>query len=92
MDDSGNARIADFGLATVTQNLDSLRSVQCQHGFSPRWTAPEILNGGTCSKQTDVFSFAMVVIEARHCFVICVELGLLPVRITTDFYRRSSVQ
>ena len=70
MDNSGNARIADFGLAMVTQNLDSLRSVQCQHGFTPRWTAPEILDGGTCSKQTDIFSFAMVMIEVRHKLVI----------------------
>lgn len=32
-----------------------------------QWTAPEILNGqGTYSKETDVFSFAMVAIEVRY--------------------------
>ena len=66
MDGSGNARIADFGLATVTQNLDSLRSTSCQRGHTVRWTAPELLNEGTYSKETDVFSFAMVMIEVRH--------------------------
>ena len=66
MDDSGNARIADFGLATVTQNLDSTRSASCQHGYTARWTAPEVLNEGICSKEADVFSFAMVMIEVRH--------------------------
>ena len=65
MDDSGNARIADFGFATVTQNLDSVQSAQCQRG-TPRWTAPEILDEGPYSKEADIFSFAMVMIEVRH--------------------------
>jgi hypothetical protein len=35
-------------------------------GHIPRWTAPEILNNqGTYSKEADVFSFAMVMIEVR---------------------------
>jgi len=66
MDSSGNALIADFGLATVTQNLDSIRSVTCQRGHTVRWTAPELLNEGVYSKETDIFSFAMVMIEVRH--------------------------
>lgn len=69
VDDSDHARIADFGLAKVTQNLASIRSASLQHGFTPRWTAPEVLGGGGCSKEADVFSFAMVTIEVRHgCF------------------------
>ena len=63
MDDSGNARIVDFGFTTVTLNLDSVRSVQCQRGFTPRWTAPEVLEEGPLSKEADIFSFAMVMIE-----------------------------
>ena len=66
MGSSDNAVIADFGLATVTQNLDSIRSAPCQHGHTARWTAPELLNEGTYSKETDIFSFAMVMIEVRH--------------------------
>ena len=65
MDDSGNARIADFGFATVTQNLDSVQSANCQRG-TPRWTAPEVLDEGPYSKEADIFSFAMVMIEVRH--------------------------
>ena len=64
MDDSGNARIADFGFATVTQNLDSMQSAHCQRG-TLRWTAPEVLDEGPYSKEADVFSFAMVMIEVR---------------------------
>ena len=65
MDDSGNARIADFGFTTATLNLDSMQSVQHQRG-TPRWTAPEVSDGRTYSKESDVFSFAMVMIEVRH--------------------------
>ena len=66
MDDSGNARIADFGFTTVALNLDSVRSAQGQRGFTPRWTAPEVLKEGPHSRESDVFSFAMVMIEVRH--------------------------
>ena len=66
MDNTGRARIAEFGLATVTQNLDSIRTASDEHGHTARWTAPEILNEeGTHSKEADVFSFAMVMIEVR---------------------------
>jgi serine/threonine protein kinase len=66
VDDAGRARIADFGLAMVTKNLDSMQSATCQRGHSARWTAPEVLGKGTHSKEADVFSFAMVMIEVRH--------------------------
>jgi serine/threonine protein kinase len=63
VDNSGHARIADFGLATVTQNLDSIRSTQPQRGHTTRWAAPEILDEGPHSKEADIFAFAMVMIE-----------------------------
>ncbi|KAF9644873.1 kinase-like protein [Thelephora ganbajun] len=64
VDGDDHARITDFGLATVTQNLDSMRSASDDQGHTARWTAPEILNEkGTYSKEADVFSFAMVMIE-----------------------------
>ena len=67
VDGAGRARITDFGLARVTQNLDSVRTASDEHGHTARWTAPEILNEeGTHSKEADVFSFAMVMIEVRH--------------------------
>ena len=66
IDTTSRARITDFGLAMVTQNLDLIRSASAEYGHSARWIAPEILNGrGTYSKEADVFSFAMVTIEVR---------------------------
>ena len=64
IDDSGNARIADFGFAVITRNLDSVQSAPSQHS-TPRWTAPEVLHEGPYSKEADIFSFAMVMIEVR---------------------------
>jgi serine/threonine protein kinase len=67
MDAAGRALITDFGLATVTKSLDSIRSAADGHDHTARWTAPEILSEqGTYSKEADVFSFAMVMIEVRH--------------------------
>ena len=68
---SGCPRIADFGLAMVTQNQDSIRSAQGEHAHTARWTAPEILNEqGIYSKETDVFSFAMVMVEVRCRYLL----------------------
>jgi len=66
VDANGQARITDFGLATVTQSLDYIRSAAAEHFQGAQWIAPEILNDrGTYSKEADVFSFAMVTIEVR---------------------------
>ena len=63
---SGDVQITDFGLAVVTQDLDSIRSSSDECSDSARWIAPEILDSrGTHSKEGDVFSFAMVMIEVR---------------------------
>ncbi|KAF9646904.1 kinase-like protein [Thelephora ganbajun] len=48
----------------VTQNPDSVPSASSQHGNTPRWSAPEVLKDGKFSKEADIFSFAMVMIEA----------------------------
>ena len=64
VDATGHARITDFGLATVTRSPDFVWNAD--QGHAVRWIAPEILNGqGSYSKEADVFSFAMVVIEVR---------------------------
>lgn len=34
--------------------------------YSIQWAAPEILKGEISSKETDVFAFAMVIIEVHH--------------------------
>jgi len=65
VDTTGRAQITDFGLATFTQDLDSMRNTSAEDGDSARWIAPEIFDRGTYSKESDVFSFAMVMIEVR---------------------------
>ena len=44
---------------------DSARSVTSpgHGGFTPRWSAPEVLTDATYSKESDIFSFAMVMVE-----------------------------
>jgi serine/threonine protein kinase len=82
VDADDHARITDFGLTTVTQNIDSIQTTSGHQGHTARWTAPEILNEeGTYSIEADVFAFAMVMIEARHTlgarvgFMFTVTLG-----------------
>ena len=50
----------------VTQDLYSVRTPAGDHSRTVQWTAPEILNEqGTFSKEADIFSFVMVMIEVR---------------------------
>ena len=67
VDATGHARITDFGLATVTQDLSSIRTASAVGNQNARWVAPEILDDrGSYSKEADVFSFAGVTIEVRR--------------------------
>ena len=69
MDTTGHAMITDCGLAVVTQSMDSIPDASDEHGHSMRWMAPEILaDRGIFSKEADVFSFAMVMIEVGCIF------------------------
>ncbi|KAF9644146.1 kinase-like protein [Thelephora ganbajun] len=83
VDDSGHARIVDFGFAIVTRNLDSMSSASHHNGYTPRWTAPEVLDGEPHSKEGDIFSFAMVMIE--------VFTGAVPFSDTSSFVAISSI-
>ena len=66
VDATGNARIVDFGLATVVRDSNSFVNIIDNHGITVRYTAPEILkNVGLHSKESDIFSFGMVMIEVR---------------------------
>jgi len=64
VDESGNPRITDFGLAAVARNPHSHRSTLGEDGHTARWCAPEILKSEQpFSKESDVFAFGMVMIE-----------------------------
>ena len=64
VDVTGHARITDFGIALVTQDLLSMRSAFSGRAQTTRWIAPEVLGDReTYSKEADVFSFAGVMIE-----------------------------
>ena len=63
VDNIPHARIADFGIAIVTKNMDSIRTDTRQDVHTPRWSAPEIFLEKNPSKESDVYSFAMVTIE-----------------------------
>ena len=63
IDAAGNARVCDFGHASIAQGEYSTSSKSDQ-GHTPRWTAPEILFGKCItSKSADIFAFGMVVVE-----------------------------
>ena len=67
VDATGHAQITDLAFSTVTPDADAVQSPSEGWGQASRWTAPEILNEeGTHSKQADVFSFAMVMVEVHH--------------------------
>ncbi|KAF9646886.1 kinase-like protein [Thelephora ganbajun] len=63
VDDSSHVCIADFGHAMVIKDEGSVGSNLDELGITVRWTAPEVLDGGVFSKEADIFSFAMVMVE-----------------------------
>lgn len=64
VDESGNARITDFGLATIARDSNSLTNNSNDQGNTIRWSAPEVLGSDKAViKESDVFSFGMVIIE-----------------------------
>ena len=65
IDGSEHARICDFGLTSIAHG-DYTTGLNPEIGHTARWSAPEILFGEcTTSKQADMFSFGMVVVEVR---------------------------
>ena len=60
------SHIADFGITTVTKNLDSTQPATVQTVHTPRWSAPEVLREENPSRESDIYSFAMIMIEVHH--------------------------
>ena len=66
VDADGRARIMNFRLATVAIDVKFELSPSNQRVGSEQWSAPEVLKDVMTSKKTDIFSFAMVMVEARR--------------------------
>ena len=77
----------DFGVATVARDTHSLVLTD-QLGNTPRYTAPEILNGAQHSKESDVFAFGMVTIEVGDESTPC----KLSSSVGEGFHRQGSFQ
>lgn len=61
-----SACLADFGLARVKSQTTTIRStkpLKAAWTGTMRWMAPEHITFGTCTKKTDVYSFAMTMHE-----------------------------
>ena len=66
VDQFGRAQVADFSLAAVNYSQCSTCDVS-ENYIDTRWTAPEVLDKKQpLSKEADVFSFAMVVVEVSR--------------------------
>ena len=73
IDENGAARLSDFGLASIANETLNDSTSEADSYLSTRWMAPELLDPETSgieynksSKASDIYSFAMVVIEASR--------------------------
>ena len=73
IDDNNIPRLTDFGLCSITKNLDSVHASTPTNGCTYRYCAPELLGViGTKEEKlarptdkADVYSLSMVIVEAR---------------------------
>ena len=67
VDHAGRARITDFALARFSHSQGSTSRVMETPDYNVRWTAPEVLEEtGQLTKEADVFSFGMTMVEVRR--------------------------
>jgi serine/threonine protein kinase len=60
----GEAIICDFGMSKVIAEVTEINaSLTLAEGGSARWLAPELIEGKAPSKESDVYSFAMSILE-----------------------------
>ncbi|KAF9532397.1 kinase-like domain-containing protein [Crepidotus variabilis] len=71
----GHACICDFGMSKVIEEVtERSASLTLTEGGSARWLAPELIEGKAPSKEADVYSFAMAILElmtGKHPYADC---------------------
>jgi serine/threonine protein kinase len=71
VDHLGRAHITDFTLAEIAYDQGAACLVTDVPEYDTRWTAPEVLEGiGRLTKEGDIFSFGMVMVEVRYSHII----------------------
>ena len=90
--DIPHARITDFGITIVTKNADSIRPATRQEAHTPRWAAPEVLLEQNPTKESDVYSFAMVTIEVYRVWYRMRIISANRCRTNTGTHWRGSIQ
>ena len=64
VDEGGRASLTDFGLASITLgNQSDISLPDASLTIATTWAAPEISKGGPVTKEGDIFTFAMVMVE-----------------------------
>ncbi len=63
-DNKFRAQLTDFGLSVVKQETTSSSKANNQHAAGTLlWMAPELLQGKSCSKTTDIWAYGMILLE-----------------------------
>ncbi|KAF9789407.1 kinase-like domain-containing protein [Thelephora terrestris] len=71
IDEGGSPRLSDFGLCSITKNIETVNASTPNSGVTYRYCAPELLETGEVAKvkntkatnKSDVYSYSMVVVE-----------------------------
>ncbi|KAG9120293.1 Ankyrin repeat and protein kinase domain-containing protein 1 [Ceratobasidium sp. 392] len=63
--DEGFPMLTDFGSATLKECGLQFTSAASAAPFSPRWAAPEILDGNKCNNAGDVYAMAMEILTGK---------------------------
>ena len=76
IDADGNPRLRDFGLCSITENIDSVNASTPNHGCTVRYCAPELLDVDGVMRpdkrkpttKSDMYSLSMVIVEVPLLF------------------------
>ncbi|KAF9789406.1 kinase-like domain-containing protein [Thelephora terrestris] len=71
IDEGGIPRLSDFGLSSITKNIETVNTPTPNSGVTYRYCAPELFETGEASKvenkkatnKSDIYSYSMVVVE-----------------------------